>query len=199
MFEQYFDLLFLLFAFSQFFDFVVDFSCFFFFFDFLVWEGRREMFFSIFVILVIFLFLCFFPFYFLIWVLICLFMFFGFSDHIWPAPLLAHTTFETVFCPNLCVENLGQWGCSSGQFVSHVLFLGHGPPAMDPPYPRPVRDPPLWCGCVVVVSLWCVFTRLHPVGHPSAQNFAHFPSPRHNFRSFFSLLGSFRGISVVCF
>ena len=28
-------------------------------------------------------------------------------------------------------------------------------PAMDPPCPRPVRDPPLWCGCVVVV-LWCV-------------------------------------------
>ena len=44
-------------------------------------------------------------------------MFFVFSDHIWPAPLLAHTTLETVFPPNLCVENLGQWGCSSGQFV----------------------------------------------------------------------------------
>ena len=39
-------------------------------------------------------------------------MFFGFSDHIWPAPLLAHTTVETVFWPNLCFENLGQWSCS---------------------------------------------------------------------------------------
>ena len=45
--------------------------------------------------------------------LICFSMFFSFSDHIWPAPLLAHTTFgphclldQTVFCPNLCESSL---------------------------------------------------------------------------------------------
>ena len=58
----------------------------------------------------------------------------------------------------IILENLGQWGCSSGQFVAHVLFFG--PPCEGPPCPRLVRDPPLWCGCVVkvwcCVVVWCV-------------------------------------------
>ena len=85
-------------------------------------------------------------------------VFFCFSDHIWPAPLLAHTTFETVFCPNLCVENFGQWGCSSAHFVVHVLlFLGHGPPCGGPPLPKTCAGSPVvvWvCRCCVV--LCCV-------------------------------------------
>ena len=48
-------------------------------------------------------------------------MFFVFADNIWPAPLLKP------FVPKpmrIILENLGQWGCSSGQFVAYVLFLG---------------------------------------------------------------------------
>ena len=94
-------------------------------------------------------------------------MFFFFSDHLWPAQLLAHTTFgpdrllaqttffyQTFFCPNLCEPSLTPKNLSSGHFVAHVLFFGLWTSlrgtlvAQD----HPVRDPPLCC-----VVLCCVF------------------------------------------
>ena len=138
-------------------------------------------------------------------------MFFGFSDHIWPAPLLAHTTFETVFCPNLCVENLGQWGCSSGQFVSHVLFFGPWTTLRWTPLTQDLCGIPR-CGvgvsllCRVVVCVHPTPLRWTPAPAPprrtslrrTAQNFAHFfPSPATIFVLSSLSWGSLRGISVV--
>ena len=63
---------------------------------------------------------------------------------------------QSVLCQNLCQpsltpKNLGQWGCSSGQFVAHVCFLGHGPPCEGPPLPKTTL-----CGlCCVSLLLWC--------------------------------------------
>ena len=74
MFEQYFDLIFFLLAFFQFFDFVVDF----------LRRGGEIFFFHLFDFEDFFLFFVFFHFIFLFCV-----KFFGFSDHFWPAPLLA--------------------------------------------------------------------------------------------------------------
>ena len=109
------------------------FCCWFFVF-FMVWEGEERCFFSIFFFSILFFVLCeggegFFLIFFVFS------MFFWFS---WPLlarttfgpdRLLAQTTFfdQTVLCPNLCEpsltpKNLGQWGCSSGQFVAHVFF-----------------------------------------------------------------------------
>ena len=110
-------MIFFLLAYFSFFDFVVDFWIFLIF-----WSGKRDVFFIFLILGMFFSFVLFFDF--LFWVkekrtffdlfFSCFFWFF------WPH--LARTTFETIFC--LCVENLGQWGCSSGQFVAHVLFFG---------------------------------------------------------------------------
>ena len=77
-------------------------------------------------------------------------MFFGSSDLIWPAPLLAQN--QTIFCPNLCVENFGQWGCSSGQFVAHVLFFGPWTTLRWTPFAQDLCGIPR---CGVGVSLSC--------------------------------------------
>ena len=159
----------------------------FWFFGFLVWEGRERDFFSIFDLGESGWFFGFFP------------RFFCFSDHFWPAQLLAHTTFgpdrllaqatffyQTVLCPNFCEpsltpKNLGQWSCSSGQFVAHV----HGPPCAGPPLPKTTL-----CGiprCVVLCVQnfhGCVQDLCVPSDCPSPS--AGPPPPdRPNFRSFF--------------
>ena len=125
-----------------------------------------------------------------------------------------------VLCPNLCEpsltqKNLGQWCCSSGQFVAHVLFFG----AMD----LRARDPPpkttlcgisrcvVWCVvvvvcCVVVLCVgavcrckifvcvqdFCVRSprpRLHWTSSRwTAQNFTLFPFLLPHFASFLPLL-----------
>ena len=103
--------------------------------------------------------------------------------HFWPAPLLARTTFgpdrllahrtffdQTVLCPNLCEpsltpKNLGQWGCSSGQFVAHVLFFGPWTSlrgtSLAQDHPVRICCCVVWCVVVVVlccgVSVECVF------------------------------------------
>ena len=147
----------------------------------------------------------------------------GFSNNFWPAPLLAQDRLlapffdQAVLCPNLCEpsltpKNLGQWGCSSGQFVVHVLFFG---PCMDlpanhpPPCPRPpVRDPPLCCVCrCCCVVVWCVgvcsrFSWVCPRFGPSPPPDSPSPGPRKISLFFFPLpplfsflsWGSFRGI-----
>ena len=58
--------------------------------------------------------------------------------------------FEPARCvarPYLTPKNLGQWGCSLGQFVAHVLFFGA----------IPAPDPPLCCVVLCCVLVWCVF------------------------------------------
>ena len=97
---------------------IISFFWFFLFF----WSGRRDFFF-IFLILGMF---CFFFFWF--WVkergiflsLMCFPMFFlVFWPHFWPTPHL-----KPFFAQICALKNLGQWGCSSGQFVACVLNLG---------------------------------------------------------------------------
>ena len=97
--------------------------------------------------------------------------FFFFSDLIWPAPLLAHTTFgpdrplgplfdQTVFCPNLCVEKLWLMELLFETICcSCLVFWAMDHPAMDPPLPKTTLCVVLWLWCVVVVCcvvLCCV-------------------------------------------
>ena len=149
----------------------------------MVWEGRREgrreiFFLPFFLILGIFFSIFEFSFYFVFWVkgtvffYLCFFHVFGFSDHFWPAPLLAHTTFgpdrllalttsfdQTVFCPNLCEpsltpKNFGQWGCSRDNLLLMSCFWAMDFPVRDPGCPRPpCAGSPL---CYVVLLLLCV-------------------------------------------
>ena len=163
-------MIFFLSAFLQFFDFVVDF---FDFLDFLVWEGRGERFFHFFVDF-------FFTFIFVLGEresFFCFFhVFFVFSDHCRPAPLLTHTTFgphrllasffdQTVLCLNLCEPSLTPkkpWPALR-EFVAHVLFFW----AMDLPARGPLPKTTLCgipcccccccCCCVVLccVVVWC--------------------------------------------
>ena len=75
----------------------------------------------------------------------------------WPRPLFFIKPFWAQTFANHPWPQLGQWGCSLGQFVAHVLFFG---PSPDPPCPRPpcptppVRDPVVLCG--VSLLLCCV-------------------------------------------
>ena len=96
------------------------------------------------------------------------------SDHFWPRPLLARTTFLIKpFCAQT-FANLTRKPWPLGLLFgicSSCLSLGHGPPGVPPntslqdppPQDPPVRDPPLCCVvchccCVALrcVVVWCV-------------------------------------------
>ena len=70
-------------------------------------------------------------FYFLFWVkgrgifsFDLFFQFFGFSDHFCGSFFTSNHFVPKPLRTILDPKNLGQWGCSSGQFVAHVLILG---------------------------------------------------------------------------
>ena len=135
-------------------------------------------------------------------------VFLVFFDHFWPAPLLAQTASWPLclikpFCAqtfaNLTPENLGQWGCPSGQFAAHVLFSGPWTSLRGTPLAQdhPVCCVVLCCG----VSVRCVFKffvvrprfgRFPSAGPPPPDRpkFRFFSLSRHYFHSFF-LLGVF--------
>ena len=128
----------------SFFDFVDVFSSFFFLFFvfsfFVLGEGERDIFFDLF-------FHVFFVFLTTIG-----------PHHFWPRPPLGPLADQTVLCPNLCEPSLTPkkpWpmGLLSGTICcSSLVFWAMDHPARDP-LPQDLRDPPLWCGCVVVVML----------------------------------------------
>ena len=70
---------------------------------------------------------------------------------------MAHTTLPPFFLKHLTPKNFGQWGCSSEQFVAHVLFLGPWTSLRGTQLPKTTL-----CGiprCVV----WCVVDVLYCV------------------------------------
>ena len=133
-------------------------------------------------------------------------MFFCFSDHIWPAPLLAHRLMASflikLFCAQTPCESslLGQFCCSCLVFWATTQ---RGTPCR-----RPVRDPPLCCVsllcCVVLccVVVWCgvvcrcgvfkFFVCVQNLGAPDSPPPTPHPPPdrpppdRPKFRAFFS-------------